>query len=621
MAADSPHPDRPQTLLTGALAGLALALAACGDPEHAAAAAAAGAAAPDEAGEHESVLLRAAAPELPDWARDNISRFDPAVDQWPSEVLHDRAKEVLKTFLAFLCGEKEWDQARLEGVLASSFRGSTVLRPEELELVFDGGSTRVSRARAIAAELRDPGELRELSGELRAVFDGERCRWFTKIVRVDLEETGRFTTATIVHTDGDSRGGVLQQNMEWRLEWVVLPGDGGVRIEAVHLEHYDEVWLERTPFAELESSVFGANESFRQELLHGVEDYQGRTDRLIGNEFLGMQGIAVGDVDGDGLDDVYVAQPSGVPNRLYLRRPDGTAVDATPRSRAGVLEDTHGVLLLDIDGDGDQDLLLAVGPALVSARNDGTGVFHEFKLWKAGTPGDIYSLSAADPDGDGDLDVYACRYAENGILFGVPTPYHDANNGNTNVYYRNDGERFTVATDEVGLGENNHKYSLASVWEDFDQDGDLDLFVANDFGRDNLYRNEGGRFTDVAGQTGADDISAGMGVSVSDYDLDGDVDLYITNMFSAAGRRIVPQEELFMGGEHLEIHRHYERHARGNTLLANRGDGTFEDVTDAAGVAVGGWGWGATFVDYNNDGYEDIFAPDGFITNRESDDL
>ncbi len=602
----------------------ALALAGCGDPDSAPANPATSAveAQADPADSAQDILLKVAAPELPDWAKDNLSRRDPAVDQWPSEVLHDRAKKVLDAFLKEVCGAEAWDPARLAGVLAPSFRGASVLRPAQLAVVFDDRNARVSRPPALERELRGLDELPELAARMRAAFEGGKCHWFAKIVRVDLEGRDRFHTTAIVHTDGPSRAGFLQQNMEWRCDWVVLPGDEEVRIEAVQLERYDEVWLERTPFAELQGAVFGANRSFREELLHGVEDYQDRTDRLIGNEFLGMQGIALGDVDGDGLEDVYVAQPSALPNRLYLHQPDGTALDATVAAHAGVLEDTRGVLILDLDNDGDQDLLLAAGPALVSARNDGHGVFQDFRLARAETPGDIYSLSAADADSDGDLDVYACRYAEHGILFGVPTPYHDANNGNPNVYFRNDGEEFTIATDEAGFGANNHKFSLASVWEDFDADGDLDLFVANDFGRDNLFRNDGtGHFADVAPDVGADDISAGMGATVADYDLDGDMDLYITNMFSSAGQRIVPQSDKFMGGEHPEIHQHYQRHARGNTLLANRGDGTFEDATDQAGVAVGGWGWGATFVDYNNDGLEDIFAPDGFITNRESEDL
>jgi hypothetical protein len=116
-------------------------------------------------------------------------------------------------------------------------------------------------------------------------------------------------------------------------------------------------------------------------------------------------------------------------------------------------------------------------------------------------------------------------------------------------------------------------------------------------------------------------MAAGMGVSAADFDADGDVDLYITNMFSSAGLRIVPQADRFMDGTNRDVHRHYERHARGNTLLENQGGGRFKDVTDHAGGAVGGWGWGASWLDINNDGLQDIYAPNGFLTNRDPEDI
>jgi len=586
-----------------------------------------------ETGGEENLRLGPDEPQ-PDWAVDNLRRTDPGVDQWPSEVLHDKSKKVLSDLLQLIGGSKPWSDEARAAVLAPEFRGSTALRPADLRMVFDDGGVRVWKpAGPMDEELHDGTPFHALLAKLTEPYEGGHCNTFFKIVRVhidgralgddssdDIARIGRFGTKVLVHLDGKSSEGLREQNMDWEVEWRILPDVHEVRIEAIHLEVYDEVWTRSPLFAEVGRTILGGNPSYAEELLVGVDDYAGHSDRMLGSPYLGMQGLAVGDLDGDGLDDLYVAQPGGLPNRVYLRRADGTAEDVTQKSRAGVLENTRGVLIADWDGDGDEDLLLALGAGLLTMRNDGKCVFGDYQLYKADSPGDIYSLSAADPDGDGDLDVYACRYATNGVLFSVPTPYHDADNGNTNLYFRNDGERFTEAADEVGFGSNNHKFSLASVWEDFDQDGDLDLFVANDFGRDNLFRNTDGHFEDVAGEVGADDVSAGMGASVADYDLDGDPDLYITNMFSSAGQRIVPQEK-FMDGENPEIHVFYDRHARGNTLLANRGDGTFEDVTERSGVAVGGWGWGACFVDLNNDGFEDLYSPDGFLTNEKPQDL
>ena len=233
----------------------------------------------------------------------------------------------------------------------------------------------------------------------------------------------------------------------------------------------------------------------------------------------------------------------------------------------------------------------------------------------------FYSLAAADYDLDGDLDIYACRYVKLAYGVSVPIPFHDARNGPTNHLLRNDGDRgFTDVTLEVGLGAGNDRFSTSVGWGDYDNDGDPDLYVANDFGRNNLYRNDGGRFVDVAAESGAEDQAAGMGVSWSDFDLDGDLDVYISNMFSSAGRRVAYQPA-FLDTAAESDRAQARRHSIGNTLLVNQGDGTFVDMSDAAGVRMGRWAWGSTFVDFNNDGYDDLLVPNGFLTNTLEDDL
>ena len=125
---------------------------------------------------------------------------------------------------------------------------------------------------------------------------------------------------------------------------------------------------------------------------------------------------------------------------------------------------------------------------------------------------------------------------------------------------------------------------------------------------------------DVAAAAGVEDISAGMGVSFADYDNDGWMDLYVSNMFSSAGGRISYQRNFreHAGTAHVD---QYQRHARGNTLFRNEGDGSFTDVSDEAGVRDGQWGWGAAFMDYDNDGRLDLYAVNGFISGPIQDDL
>ncbi|MFP6883435.1 MAG: VCBS repeat-containing protein, partial [Roseibacillus sp.] len=158
----------------------------------------------------------------------------------------------------------------------------------------------------------------------------------------------------------------------------------------------------------------------------------------------------------------------------------------------------------------------------------------------------------------------------------------------------------------------------AASWDDYDDDGDPDLYVANDYGRNNLYRNdrdENGdlKFVDVAKKAGVEDISAGMSVTWGDADGDGDRDLYVSNMWSSAGNRVAYQRN-FQTEAGETAREEFQRHARGNSLFLNKGDGTFADASLTAGVAMARWAWGSLFADLNNDGRNDLLVANGFIT-------
>jgi hypothetical protein len=173
---------------------------------------------------------------------------------------------------------------------------------------------------------------------------------------------------------------------------------------------------------------------------------------------------------------------------------------------------------------------------------------------------------------------------------------------------------------------NNRRFSLACAWEDFDNDGDQDLYVANDFGRNNLFRNDPGvqpgtrKFVDIAPAAGVEDIGPGMSVAWDDYNGDGLVDLYVANMWSNAGNRITPQKE-FLPGINDEIRGQARRHARGNSVYLNKGDGTFEDRTQSSGANMARWAWSSNFIDLDNDGHQDIVVANGMLTAADSGDL
>ena len=258
--------------------------------------------------------------------------------------------------------------------------------------------------------------------------------------------------------------------------------------------------------------------------------------------------------------------------------------------------------------------------SFLAPSTDGSGRFTRRYLTSSASL--IRSMAAVDYDLDGALDIFVCGYSSrqatlDGVGLGRPVPYHDANNGSPSYLLRNLGSwEFEDVTTAVGLDVNNRRFSYAAAWEDYDLDGDADLYVANDFGRNNLYRNDGGRFVDVAAAAGVEDIAAGMSVSWGDYNRDGRPDLYVGNMFSSAGSRIAYQRR-FKQNAASTIREHYQRHARGNSLFENAGDGTFRDVSVAANVTRGRWAWSSRFVDINNDGWEDIVVANGMVTGAD----
>jgi hypothetical protein len=227
--------------------------------------------------------------------------------------------------------------------------------------------------------------------------------------------------------------------------------------------------------------------------------------------------------------------------------------------------------------------------------------------------------AVSDYDLDGDLDLYVYSYifwagAGSKAQSSYPYPYHDANNGAPNFLFRNDGDfRFVDVTDASGMDVNNRRFSLAASWCDYDDDGNPDLYVANDFGRNNLYRNRGdGTFSDVTKEAGVVDTANGMSVSWCDYNGDGLFDLYVGNMWSAAGSRLASRISGDAGGRLESV---YRRMARGSSLFRNRGDGTFEDVSVETGASFGRWSWSSQFSDLDGDGRPDLYVANGFVSN------
>lgn len=448
------------------------------------------------------------------------------------------------------------------------------------------------------------------------------------VVQVQTEGT-KLTTQVQIELSGRTAHGLVEHDALWQIEWS-RTGDQQLAIHGVAVMRFEEVLRKSQGplFSDRTAAVCAEAESFREQMRHSHSYWRDHVERHHIIDKSAHHGIAVGDVNGDGMDDVYICQPGGLPNRLLVHQADGTAHDISATSGTDILDNTRSALLIDFDNNATQDLVLATASGVMFFRNDGAGQFNLANHILSVK--DAYSMVAADYDNDGDLDIYACRYYPDdadAFALPVPTPYFDARNGGHNFLIRNDGNwRTSDGTAATGLNLNNDRFSYAAVWVDFDRDEDQDLYIANDFGRNNLYENrlfpDGvSEFVDVAESVGMRDGAFGMSASCGDFDRDGDEDIYVGNMFSSAGNRIARLPS-FRPDISAEMRNDYLHLASGNTLFANRNGQRFEDVSAAARVTQGRWSWGSVFIDMNNDGWQDLIVANGYITgSKPSGDL
>ena len=308
-------------------------------------------------------------------------------------------------------------------------------------------------------------------------------------------------------------------------------------------------------------------------------------------------GIAAGDIDGDGWIDLYAVRGSIGPNLLFRNRRDGTFEEIG--AAAGLdLENGRSTApaFADLDGDGRDDLFLGgiAGASPRLFRNLGTvGSIPRFQEITAASgivsSRDTFSSAFGDYDRDGDLDLFLAHWSATGSF--------------SNHLWRNrGGGTFEPVDFAAGLAPFflDSDWSFTPNFADLDDDGWPDLLIAGDFGTSRVFRNLGdGTFENLTDPVISDEN--GMGAAVGDYDGDGDFDWFVSSVWDPDGTA-----EGNWG-------------VSGNRLYQNRGDGTFEDATEPAGVREGFWGWGSCFGDFDNDGDLDLFHTNGFpLTGAEA---
>lgn len=395
----------------------------------------------------------------------------------------------------------------------------------------------------------------------------------------------------------------------------------------------------------------------RIDFVNTIDDGALLENRILANG----SGVALGDYDDDGWTDVFFASINGKV-ALYRNLGGWRFEDAT--EEAGLARtDRHytGTSFADFDGDGDLDLLVAaVGAPLTLYRNDGAGRFTD-ATGEAGLsePRGGSTLALADVDGDGDLDLYVSNYKSRfaadlfspqersfdqvvqrtGDGFEVAPRFREhfrvrvdtfnrvvlkEERAEPDWFFLNDGaghfERVPLTSgrflDHTGapLTEEPEDFGLAARFHDLNGDGAPDLYVCNDFeGADRVWINDGsGTFREAPPTAVRTTSLSSMGVDFSDLDRDGDPEILVVDMLSRDHRRrmkqVPPGASLAKapGGVAAVLQ------VPQNVLLLNRGDGTFGQIGDFAGVSASEWSWTPIFLDADLDGHEDLFVSNGY---------
>jgi tetratricopeptide (TPR) repeat protein len=561
-----------------------------------------------------------------------LPKTQAGLDDFVTEKYHDQIALLLREWSKSLLGSSQ-DTRAVERVLASDFLG-TSFKPVKSRLVRTGPVIEIHQnkfAREPVLE-RDAflREMRSAMGAFSALIVAEFQVTSIETGSAILSPTqlpSRLWTGVRYELVGPAQGFHREQRVgQWELEWEASAA-GEYRLRRWQLHDETQSHSANPVFSDITAQAFTANPSYSSQMLKATDYWRTVLDVACGIDIYGHNGVSVGDIDNDGRDDLYICQPAGLPNRLYRNNGDGTFEDITEASGLGILENTACALFADFDNDGRQDLIVVRTSGPLLFLNQGDGKFRQrTDAFRFATPpqGTFMGAAVADYDRDGWLDIYFCLYLyyQGTDQYKYPSPYFDAENGPRNFLMRNNRDgSFRDVTVETGLDRNNTRYSFCCGWNDYNRDGWPDLYVVNDFGRKNLYRNNGdGTFTDVAQQAGVEDVGAGMGVCWFDYDNDGAEDLYVADMWSAAGLRITTQE-IFQKDAPEQVRALYRKHAMGNSLFRNDGDGTFQSVGGTAGVEMGRWSWSCDAWDFDHDGCPDLYITNGMISGTSHEDL
>ena len=532
--------------------------------------------------------------------------------QWESEHWNNIASAQLNRLGNAIVDAKKLQPAQIQQQIGAVFTSDAsfsglqradlvpLFKDKQLNVVGAGKDASVDQAWQVANSVEAIGKM---------ISPWNKCNQRRFVFEIDnvVMHDKFFVTDTLVSIIGKIPNvGARQASMKWKVRWEFGADKKNARIKAIRIDSYDEATL-LNPATEIYSdctrAVFENTKEANKQFSYGISRW---TEKLGTRRIMGWHGICICDVNGDDLDDIYVSQPEGIPNRLFIQVKDGSVRDVSLQSGLAFQESTGASLFADLDNDGDQDALVSLQAGVALMANDGKGRFH-YKQMLFNAP-NATNLSVADFDQDGDLDLlcaaYLPQYRPDSDFPAFDSVFDAANGGGLIMYVNKGNLSFKLITESAGV--KNKRFITNAFWHDMDFDGDLDIIGANDFAPVTYLSNKGDWFAKEKIAPALEKSHMYRSFNWIDLNADGEKELIVSTGSTPANRRV---SNAYSGGEEFNLTPdELKELVQSSFVMRLNKDRQYEVAERLTPVASANFTLSSSTLDINGDGLQDLLS-------------